>query len=178
MAGIYVTRLRRDRGGRTRFVARLGDLTANGPTVTEAKAAVIELAARLTMELHAPSFLWFDPYLLVVWREVWGWAYKVVNPADFAPDRSGRPKPVYGTSCGYDTSDDAERHGRRHVAQLLFDFTHTTGADAIVHEDDKQEHLHWCRWQLSYRRLRGEGLNREDAYREARFDDPQVHLPV
>jgi len=178
MTGIHVTRLRRAAGKRERFVARLSDLTANGSTVTEAKAAVIELAGRLTVDLRAPSFLWFDPYLLVVWRELWGWAYKVVKPAEFAPDSSGRPKPVYGTSCGYETSDDAERHGRRHVAQLLFDFMRTTGTEAIVHGGDQQEHLRWCCWQLSYRRLIGEGRTREDALREARSDDPQVRLPA
>jgi hypothetical protein len=139
--------------GRTRrWEARIGDLTADGTTKTEAKEAVEALAVAALRGDTSPRLLRVpnSPLFLLVWREPgFGWCYKVVCDGPPAPPT---PQRLWGTTGGYDGLADAERNGRQHLAHVVYDLHGLAAAfSVLVDVDDRAELARWIGFQRAYK---------------------------
>jgi hypothetical protein len=139
-------------GRNRRWEGRIGDLTAAGGTKTEAKEAVEALAVAALCGDTSPRLLRVpnSPLLLFVWREpASGWCHRVICDDPPAPPK---PQRLWGTTGGYDGPAEAERSGRRHLAQLVYDDRHgTAAAFAVLDEaEDRVELAQWIGFQRAY----------------------------
>lgn len=139
-------------GRNCRWEARIGDLTASGDSKAQAKEAVEALAVAALRGDTSPRLLRVrnSRHFLLVWREpASGWCYKVICDDPPAPPK---PQRLWGTTGGYDGPAEAERSGRRHLAQLVYDDRHgPAAAFAVLDEaEDRADLARWIGFQRAY----------------------------
>jgi hypothetical protein len=141
-----------------RWEGRIGDLTAEASTKAGAKQAVEALAVEELSGPSTPRLLRVpdSPLMLLVWREPGlGWSYKIVGYQDAAnPPKLER---LWGSSGGW-SREEAERHGRHHLAQFAFDLHGDAAAFSVVtDEEDRRRLASWIGFQHAYRAARAAG---------------------
>lgn len=122
-----------------------GDFTWTGRNLTEARELRdAQLDRFLRQENFEPTVVQHGTHALVVFPQ---------SPTDWAYTINGR------AYCGGHASRaQAERRGRFHLAQMIFDVGDSTsmGFDVIKDEEDRKDHLRWVAFQQRYAALRAE----------------------
>jgi len=173
---IPVTLTQRGWGRDRCWEARIGELVAQGKTRTEAKHAVEALALAALSGDATPRLLRVpgSPLLLLVWREpLAGWCEKVVCDAPSAPPK---PERLWG-SAGHGSPADAERGGRRHLAQLVYGLHGPAAAFSVLPDAaDRAELADWIGFQRAHQAavMAGEADPHGWAGEHAREHIPQI----
>lgn len=142
------------------YEARIGDIRASGATATEAKTTVEQLALDALSGDYSPRFYAIpdSDYSILLWREpTAGWGYRILG-GDFPTPKGALFTMVH---CGVDASlRDMEARARRHVAQLLFDWSDVTASFRALDPRDtegREQHSRWLGFQLAYREAERRG---------------------
>lgn len=147
-------------GGRSKVMheARLGDLTVDGATATEAKTKLLEAADLILRGTYTPVVIRHGRWLAVIARQFTTyastWGYQLLD----LDELDGR-KVIYASMMD-GTREDAERAARRHMAQNCF--THENpyaGLELLDDPDDRRQYLSDASFQVRYRALVDAGFD-------------------
>lgn len=129
----------------------IAGIRAKAKTVTAARGRVEEKIETILAQNagdYNPVLVKAETHGILVFRRPdIGWTYDIFDWTVGAVTR----KFIIPSVMASWTRDEAERAGRRHLAQLLYDpRTGVTGEGVIADEVDRREHLGWVSWQRKY----------------------------
>ena len=154
---IPVTLSQRGVGRNRHWEARIGELTADGKTKTDAKQEVEALAVAVLSGDATPRLVRMagSPPFLLVWRELTGgWCYKVIYDE---PPASPEAEQMSATTA-YHSPAAAERHGRRELAELVFLRRGEAAAFSVLADPaDRADLAHWIGFQRAYKAVEASG---------------------
>jgi hypothetical protein len=136
-----------------------------GQTAAAAKAHAIRRIETAFAEPYAmaPVLTRFpEGRIGLVYRTLEGWCYDLMTPHTMQ-------RTCYGCQTGLLSAHLADRHMRRHVAQLSVFTTDDHGLSLLQPEDSEgaQEHQRYVRFQHAYRQYATEGKSDTECHRLA-----------
>lgn len=143
-----------------------------GKTVAEAKENAAADLARLMNETGSLRILRYRHYVVLVWRQRYGWGYKIMDDLAVAV-KVGSVRAVYGTTGSMDNEEAAVRAARRHLAQWASNpAANDDCLDVIDNDSDRRDHKSWCEWQRRFAafKLMHDGMGLTDGEIRQRFD--------
>lgn len=134
-------------------------MDGEGRTVTQAKCdAAGKIRTLLSGDWQARC-IYGRRILTFVWRDINGWCYKIIDPAD----ANGQDEIIYGVRSG--SLADIDRRARSHMAQWEHDMDRPFEVPTyLTDKRDIGEYLRLAAWQLAYRQARADGLSDTDAH--------------
>lgn len=160
--GISVQKLLTLRGRSAGYKARLADVERVGRTQTEARDNLVAAVEGMISGSFEPSLLSYGPNVAVVWRDMYGWSYRI-GPAHEIDTRS-TSKVSLST---YDRSE-AILAARRTLVQMAY--PKLAGLAFLCSARDWHgvlDQAHWLGFQRAYERARQSGADDVEAHRIA-----------
>jgi hypothetical protein len=135
---------------------KMGELTFEGRTLTEAKQNAMAHAASMMTGDYTPKMIEWRGHLLFFWRGLYSWEYRI-TPPDVRPIE-GCELTLWGSSLPNLDKTVAWNRAKFHLAQTTW--THDDGLEVpgfITESEHKEELSEYFAWQLRYRDFRNEG---------------------
>lgn len=146
-----------------------------GRTLKEARKYAMDVLSRFVAH-HTPKLVYIAGHFILVTRDPEAWSYRIIDPEDL--EKKADDLTVVCNHLGYMSASEAERAGRRHLAQNLIFGTPDNGMSVLKNENDRREHVSYIGWQLACRDAASRGLSdaeqREFANREGRRFQPEL----
>lgn len=154
-------------------------MAGEGATVREAKADAARKLTALVQDLESgPRLVRFGACASLIYRDARGWVTVLLDS-----EGSAKPSgPIYGSSHGHESLDDALVSAARHVAQLEWRKTVPSDAEFFraaleaarlaprLRPTLLRDLMDWANWQRRYAALAAEGLD-DAAIRERMWEE-------